>query len=718
MVFTARSESEVFADLVTLTSQPGYVYALAKICHRDNLIAYQGEYSASDLSKMFDSDRLIRTEVTTLLGLMMRQPLDLSLPDPARVEQYVLRSDALMEELHQAMSSPMFESIASQATGGEEDRQEFWDGSLMREPIFYGAESAYTFQYREFFVEKHASDDDWLRQNKGFTAQQAQLVARAMCSLMDSRATSVFRSGREAETTSGSLLAHFEFTPGEISQRIGLDIVIVQAVFDALTLTGQNSQFRELGDFNSVSATPLLPTGRGSVLLFLHYAIYETLYESPFFWMNSDEVYKQQASDNRGAFVEKFSHKRLAAVFGATSVHTNVNLIDGKKIIGEADVLVIFGDRIIIVQAKAKKLTLAARKGNDGQLKLDFAAAIQKASDQAWECANAILSGKCRMEDDQGREIALPSSIKEIYPFCVVSDHYPALAFQASQYLKYQTTEVIQAPLVMDIFLLDVLTEMLDTPLRLLSYVRLRVTAKDKLMVSHELTALAYHLRQNMWLDPEFNMVALDDSIAGDLDAAMTVRREGLPGKRVPPGILTVMQGTLYERLIIQIERRADPAILELGLALLSMNDDSCRNIHGGLAGISALAKKDGMRHDFTIGMDSGETGITFHCNPSSNSSAIRALQLHCEKRKYKQRSPTWYGVSLSPEGNLQFGVTLDKPWSKSAEMDELTKNMKPPARISTLVKSLEKRLRSPKCGRNDPCLCGSGKKHKKCCMP
>lgn len=716
MVVTGRSESEVIAELVTLTSQPGYVHAVAKICYRDNLVTYQGEYSASDLNKLFNPERLIRTEITTLLGLMMRQPLDLSLPAPSVVLDYVSRSDELMEELHQAMNSPILESFVHQADGGAE-MTELWEGSMMREPIFYGTESAYSFQYRDFFVEKHASDDNWLRQNKGFTTLQARLVAHAMCSLMDARAAYIYGDGEEVDTSSSSILAHFEFAPGEISQRTELDVEVVQAVFNALTLTGQNSQFRELGDFNSVAATPLLPTGRGSVLLFMHYSIYEALYESPFFWMHSDEAYRQQASDNRGAFVEVFSSKRLAAVFGAANVHTNVNLINGKKIVGEADVLVIFGDRMVIVQAKAKKLTLAARKGNDGQLKLDFSAAIQKASDQAWECANAILSGKCRMEDDQGREIPLPSSVKEIYPFCVVSDNYPALAFQASQYLKYQTTNIIQAPLVMDVFLLDVLAEMLGTPLRLLSYVRLRVTAADKLMVSHELTSLAYHLRHNLWLDPEFNMVALDDSIAGDLDAAMTVRREGLPGKRVPPGILTIMEGTLYERLITQIERQADPAILELGLVLLSMSEESCLNIHSGLAGITALAKRDGMRHDFTIGMGSGETGITFHCNPSSDRSAARTLLVHCEKRKYTQRAPTWFGVSLSPEGNLQFGVTLATPWSKSAEMDVLTEHMRPPTRVATAVKSLEKSLRPKKYGRNDLCSCGSKMKYKKCCM-
>nr|GFD60108.1 hypothetical protein [Tanacetum cinerariifolium] len=80
-----------------------------------------------------------------------------------------------------------------------------------------------------------------------------------------------------------------------------------------------------------------------------------------------------------------------------------------------ADVLVIFGDRIIILQAKAKKLTLASRKGSDGQIRTDFAAAIQKASNQGADCATAILSGKCRLEDDRGQSVQLPEKIREIY---------------------------------------------------------------------------------------------------------------------------------------------------------------------------------------------------------------------------------------------------------------------------------------------------------------
>jgi hypothetical protein len=48
-------------------------------------------------------------------------------------------------------------------------------------------------------------------------------------------------------------------------------------------------------------------------------------------------------------------------------------------------VLVLFGNRAIVLQAKAKKLTLEARKGNDNQLKDDFKKSVQESYDQARE---------------------------------------------------------------------------------------------------------------------------------------------------------------------------------------------------------------------------------------------------------------------------------------------------------------------------------------------
>lgn len=705
-----REELQVLEDLATLATSPGYVHAIAHLCHRDNFIYINGNLQPSDMDRLFSSERLIRTELTTLIGLMAKKPLDLSQQSADVVADYVKRTDALMRELHKAMSYPALSAMFEATPPAP------WRGSGMREPIFYGTESAYAFQYRDLVPEKYGADDDWMLKAKGFTSGQARTIAKTMCALMDEKGTRLFADARAAKTPPATWLPMFEFSLDEVASRSGVTQSVVTAFFRAFLFAGDNASFKEVGDFNEVAARPLLPTDHGTVLLFLHYAIYEALYESPFFWMWDDPPYRQAAAKHRGAFTEQFAARRLAGVFGREHVHTNVNLHRGKDIVGEADVLVIYGDRLIIVQAKAKKLTIAARKGNDNQLKTDFAAAIQDAYDQGWTCANEMLAGGCRLVDDNENEIELPPSVKEVFLFSLVSEHYPALAFQASQSLKFQTTDVIRSPFVMDVFLLDTLTEMLTTPLRLLSYVKLRVAVTDKLMSGHELTVLGYHLKQNLWLDDEYDVVMLEDSIAQDLDAAMLVRRDNLPGNDTPVGILTKMRGTRYESLLKEIETRAAPATLELGFHLLSMNEESCRNVHRILEAITRKSQLDGNRHDVMLASSTSPGGVCFHCNPRPSPEAIAVLEMHCAKRKYQQRAAQWFGVSVSPDGKVQFGVTLDFPWEPSEEMDRLTASMKQAAQGRDVLSQYTQGIHH-KLGRNEPCHCGSGRKYKKCCL-
>lgn len=711
-----REESQILEDLATLAASPGYVHAVAHICHRDNVIHIKGNLKPSDMDRLFSRERLIRTELTTLIGLMAKNPLDLSEQSADVVEGYVRRTDILMEELHNAMSYPMLASMFEAVKGGTRPPDP-WRGHGMREPIFYGTESAYAFQYRDLVPEKYGADDDWMLEAKGFTSGQARTIAKTMCALMDDKGTRLFADARTTKAQPQTWLPAFEFSSNEVAFRSEVARDVVDAFFRVFSFTGDNAAFKEVGDFNEVAARPLLPTGRGTVLLFSHYAICEALYESPFFWMWEDKTYRPTAAKHRGVFTEQFAARRLAAVFGRQHVHTNVNLQRGKDIVGEADVLVIYGDRLIIVQAKAKKLTIAARKGNDNQLKADFAAAIQDSYDQGWACANEMLAGGCRLVDDNGNEVELPLNIKEVFLFSLVSEHYPALAFQASQSLKFRTTDVIRPPFVMDVFLLDTLTEMLRTPLRLLGYVKLRVAVSDKLMSGHELTVLGYHLKQNLWLDEKYDRVMLEDSIAQDLDAAMLVRRDNQPGDDTPVGILTKMRGTRYESLIREIEARADPATLELGFHLLSMDEDSCRNVHRVLETITRKAQLEGKRQDVTLASSTPPGGVCFHCNPTPSLDAVAVLEMHCTKRKYQQRAAQWFGVSVSPNGQVQFGVTLDFPWEPSEKLDQLTVDMKPAARVRDVLPQYAREVSRTKLGRNDPCHCGSGLKYKKCCL-
>jgi hypothetical protein len=276
--------------------------------------------------------------------------------------------------------------------------------------------------------------------------------------------------------------------------------------------------------------------------------------------MGADQAYVSTAMRHRGLFTEEFSAERLALLFGTDNVYSNVDIFASKsKKISEIDVLVIFENCAIVLQAKSKRLTLEARRGNDGVIRDDFKKSIQDSCDQGYACAKLLGDAKYTFKDAHSKEVDIPASLKEIYVLCVISDHYPGLSFQARQLLKFEATETTPPPFVLDVFTLDAMTEMLESPLRLLSYVDRRTKYSDKLMSSSELTFLSYHLKQNLWLDEKYDTVMMSEDISADLDLAMLVRRDGIPGKRTPDGILTRFSSTALGHIVEQIEAQPEP---------------------------------------------------------------------------------------------------------------------------------------------------------------
>ena len=517
-----------------------------------------------------------------------------------------------------------------------------------------------------------------------------------------------------------SILDAFKFSISDLVTNSGLSVETITNFLNAFSFSKDgNPTFTSLHEFNATNAYPLLKVDNEQYILFQYVALTEALYDTPFYWMVADKNYSQTAMANRGKFTEEFAAERLERVFGVAKVFRNVDIWESKgKKSGEIDTLVLFANRAIVVQAKSKKLTLDARKGNDLQLKSDFKGAVQDACDQALECSEKLAVRSLEFKDSTGKEIKIPESIKKIHPVCLVSEHYPALSFQARQFLKYKKSDLIETPLVCDVFLLDVITEMLDTPLRCLSYLQLRAMAGDNVMLSHENVALGYHLKRNLWLG-KYDVLQLHDDISADLDVAMMVRRDGIEGERTPRGILTQMSDLRLGKIVKEIEKRSEPALVELGLEILKLSGETTREISEAIDKIASVSAKDGREHDISVGFKKTESGITVHCNSQANNFAVPKLERHCELRKYSEKAALWHGIAIRPgDAALRFGVMLDYPWKEDASLDKVVQGMPkplPPKSLPNLIQNLSPKPN--KIGRNERCPCGSGLKYKKCCL-
>ena len=373
------------------------------------------------MTVMYNVGRLV-------IGLMVRAPIDFSLPSGQYLATLIERSEALLKDLHEAMVQPFVEGFPAALSNS--NANPFETAEAMREPIFYGAESAYSFQYRDRAPKKYGRDEEWLRKNKGFSIEEARQAVVAICDLLNEKLLATLLRLKDMPKEAWSMLDGFEFSPSEIIAKSGLPTGVVEKIIATFSFANDgNPTFTSLHEFNSTNAYPLLKVDEKRYILFQYVSLTEALYDTPFYWMAADRSYEQAAMANRGRFTEEFAAERLERVFGADKVFRNIDIFESKgKKFGEIDTLVLFANRAIVVQAKSKKLTLAARKGNDLQLKGDFKSAVQDAWDQAYACSQQVFLGSSVFVDAAGKEIKIPKSIKEIYPICLVSDHYPALS--------------------------------------------------------------------------------------------------------------------------------------------------------------------------------------------------------------------------------------------------------------------------------------------------
>ncbi|HZF70939.1 YecA family protein [Sulfuricurvum sp.] len=701
-----RSEHEVFQDLSELCVSSGYIHAIAFFCFKDNIVRFGEEPSTDDLAEQYSHDRLIRTEISTVLGLMIKNSVDFTIPKPEILQRYIDDTDRLLKELHQSMNAPataMFMDIIE----NKKNDNPFTKGAFLREAIFYAAESAYDYQYLDFFVKKYQNDDEWLTVNKGFSIQDVGVVINAIVYILHQKLHDFAEKLIKRHIDEWTTLDIFSFTVDEIAKitEDGSPELIVN-ILREFTVNDSNEQFVALGDYNIINAKPLIQQDDSTYILFQHYGLLEAAYESPFFWFKQvDERYfNTTATKNRGDFTENFSYEVLSKIFGDDKVFKNIDIYDNKKRVGEIDVLVVFANRAIVLQAKSKKLTIDARKGNDKLLADDFKKAIQASYDQGFDCAKFIQDNKYRLTDAFGNEISIRNDFKEIYIFCVISDHYPALAFQTQQFLQYEESDTIKPPFVMDIFLLDVMAEMLSNPLYFLSYVNKRTSYFKEFIAHSELTILSFHLKRNLYLSDDFSLMFLDDDISADLDLALLVRKKGLTGKDTPDGILTKFKDTIIGNFFESIQDTEDEYTIEIGFFLLTLSEETIFQLNEGIQKTIDLFLKDGNNHDFSVGFSDTAAGLTIHSNQLARQEAYRKLKDHCEYRKYRQQADVWFGLCLDPIlKKFKFGIMSNKAWCYSRDMGQKV--------VDRLVSN------NIKIGRNDTCPCGSGKKYKKCCI-
>jgi hypothetical protein len=249
-----RDEAAIFSDIGQLCLTDGYIYVLAWICFRDNIILYEDHIQESDMEHLFSPNRIIRTELSTLAGLMVKGNISLDCPSSDEFNRLVDKTDELIKELHDVFRLPLSVEDTKSGLKGALQKKSFY-----REAFFYSGEPAYYFQFRDLAHLKYANDNLWFEKSKSYSVYDTEPVIKSICSIYQSKISNISDIFTDSGIDSEKLLGLFTFTVEEVANKSGLNTTIVDKVISSFSLECPcNAVFVELNDFNEYNATPLI----------------------------------------------------------------------------------------------------------------------------------------------------------------------------------------------------------------------------------------------------------------------------------------------------------------------------------------------------------------------------------------------------------------------------------------------------------------------------
>ena len=181
-----RDEHVVFSELEALCRSPGYIYAIGLLFANDALIIYTNPLSQEDIENSQSDNALTRTELSTLIGLMVKGKVNYTCPRCEALKTYVEKTSDLLNELHSVIREQSF-PLDNFKKLSDSTFDPFSQDGCFREAVFYGPESTYRFQHREMMLKKYRHDNGWLKNQRGFSITDAQKVFYAIQNIQNKK---------------------------------------------------------------------------------------------------------------------------------------------------------------------------------------------------------------------------------------------------------------------------------------------------------------------------------------------------------------------------------------------------------------------------------------------------------------------------------------------------------------------------------------------------
>ncbi len=432
------------------------------------------------------------------------------------------------------------------------------------------------------------------------------------------------------------------------------------------------------------------------------------------------QYYEKRFSDVRGDVAEHLAVAHFRRLLPQAEFYLNAYYTieeDGQAKRCECDGLIVFQDRLFILEVKAGSFSTAAMRGAPRSLKEDIAHLVGEPYRQARRTLNYLDNrSPARFEQEDGT-LLVSLDGKAFRRRYIVNVTLADLVHVAARLNSVEAMGLIDRgvwPWSVYVNDLRVISELVESPAEFLLYLHRRLALNDQPAVStvDELDYLGMFFQHGLHFEKdELRGVKRLAIGSGGFTVAIDRYYDRLAGRVATGEKPRLNISEWYRRFCRLVEDSRLSNACHVAETLLSIEGETQEKIERFARDYGADTSRTGKEHTMTLLSKDRLATLVFCVCAGSLSNEIADHQSYCEMKRAQVGNPELIFVAFDgaePE-NVEFriydGPEIDGQLAQRAARDFQR------TRYAAYV------ARYGKPGRNDSCPCNSGKKAKKCCL-
>jgi hypothetical protein len=372
---------------------------------------------------------------------------------------------------------------------------------------------------------------------------------------------------------------------------------------------------------------------------------------------------------------------------------------------------------LILVEAKAAQFRLASQLGDIAKLRSDLKANIEDAFNQTRRAARYIDSTSEAKFIGQitGKELVVKKAeIEKSYILTVSLHHLSQIATRLASVTSLGLFRDREYPCAMSIADLEIVTEFCPGPDVFLHYVDRRIALEKETveLLADELDLFGAYLKSRlqpnrMWernREGMYSFVWLQ-GFQELFDFMVDYRR----GARTEAPVIELEVPDEIKAILAELRsRREDPGARWIAFAILGLSDADLHALSRMMAELRSQIPAPGQLRRNTVTLNDLVITVVA-CKDLQVEQLYASTHRRTILEKYRRRGTTSIGFGLDladPMKSFHFAIWASWPWQHDSEIEKLLQE------DIHSVPVAGQRLPGP----NEPCICGSTKKFKKCC--